>query len=65
MEANQDYPRVTNVERFGDGVVIEFDDGQCALFSAAVLHAALPQAVRIEASESESDSDASDGHHHI
>jgi hypothetical protein len=43
-------PRVVYAERVGDDVIIEFDDGECALYPAALLLAILPQAVKIECS---------------
>lgn len=46
-------PRVEYAERVGDDVIIEFDDGQCALYPAALLLGILPQAVKIECSASE------------
>ena len=36
--------RITSAERLHGGVVISFDDGMCALFSASLLHATLSQA---------------------
>lgn len=46
-------PRVAYAERVGDDVIIEFDDGQCALYPAALLLGILPQALKIESSASE------------
>ena len=37
-------PRITGVERLVDGVIISFDDGKCALYSAFLLHAFFDQA---------------------
>jgi len=37
-------PRIISAERLSDGVVVAFDDGKCALFSASLLHATIPQA---------------------
>jgi len=37
-------PHVTFVERLSSGVVVSFDDGRCALFSASLLHAIIPYA---------------------
>ena len=45
--------RVFYAERVGDDVIIEFDDGVCALYPAALLLDILPQAVKIECSASE------------
>ena len=44
-------PRVVYAERVGDDVVIEFNDGESALYPAALLLSILPQAVKIECSE--------------
>jgi hypothetical protein len=46
-------PRVVYAERVGDDVIIEFDDGECALYPAPLLLSILPQAVKIECSASE------------
>ena len=43
-------PRIVYAERVGDDVIIEFDDGECTLYPAALLLAMLPQAVKIECS---------------
>jgi hypothetical protein len=43
-------PRIAYAERVGDDLIIEFDDGESALYPAALLLAMLPQAVRIECS---------------
>ena len=43
-------PRIVYAERVGDDVIIEFNDGECALFPAALLLAILPKAVKIECS---------------
>ncbi len=41
-------PKVVYAERVGDDVVVEFDEGECALYPAFLLHSVLPQAVTIE-----------------
>ena len=46
-------PRIVYAERVGDDVIIEFDDGECALYPASLLLAILPKAVKIEWSASE------------
>ncbi len=38
-------PRIVTAERMGDGILIEFDDGKSALYSASLLYSALPLAV--------------------
>jgi hypothetical protein len=37
-------PRVIFSDRIDGGMIIGFDDGKTAFYSAALLHAALPQA---------------------
>jgi len=37
-------PRIIFSDRLENGIVIGFDDGKTAYYSAALLHAALPQA---------------------
>jgi hypothetical protein len=34
-----------------EGVIVEFDDGECALYSASLLRSMLPQAVKVEEEE--------------
>ena len=46
-------PRIVYAERVGDDVIIEFDDGECALYPASLLFSILRQAVKIEFSDSE------------
>jgi hypothetical protein len=46
-------PRIVYAERVGDDVIIEFDDGECALYPASLLLSILPHAVKIESSASE------------
>lgn len=36
--------RILTVERLDGSVIIMFDDGKCALYSSALLHAMFPQA---------------------
>ena len=43
-------PRIVSAERIGDDEIIEFDDGECALYPASLLLAILPKAVKIECS---------------
>jgi hypothetical protein len=40
-------PRVTYAERLNGGVIITFDDGKCALYSAALLHETFTQAENV------------------
>jgi hypothetical protein len=46
-------PRIVYAERVGGDVIIEFDDGECALYPASLLFSILRQAVKIEFSDSE------------
>jgi hypothetical protein len=43
-------PRIVYAERVGDDVIIEFDEGECALYPASLLLAILTQAVKIDCS---------------
>jgi hypothetical protein len=52
MEAASDCV-VVYAERVGGNVIIEFNDGKCALFSAPFLHSMLTQATELGESESE------------
>jgi hypothetical protein len=40
-------PSIVSVERIATGLVIEFDDGRTAVFSAALLYASLAKAREI------------------
>lgn len=40
----ENQPLIVNVDRLNGGVMIEFDDGKIAFYSAPVLYAALAQA---------------------
>lgn len=44
-------PRILAADRVANSLVIEFDDGKCALFPASLLHDTIPQAVQINESE--------------
>jgi hypothetical protein len=48
-------PRIVYAERVGDDVIIEFDDGECALYPALLVLSILPQAVKIVFSVSDED----------
>lgn len=39
--------RILAAEKLGNRVLIAFDDGQCAVFSASLLHATIPQAEQV------------------
>ena len=43
--------QVACVERMDGGVLVEFEDSKCALCSASLLRAVLPQAVEFEVSD--------------
>jgi hypothetical protein len=45
--------RVVSVDRLRQGLVITFDDGVSALFTATFLHSALPHAQKFEEMESD------------
>jgi hypothetical protein len=44
METNRRLPRVVCAERLCGDLVVTFEDGSAALYSAALLYAILPQA---------------------
>jgi hypothetical protein len=44
-------PRITSADRFSDGVLISFEDGQHAFYSADLLYVILPQAKEIKATD--------------
>jgi hypothetical protein len=52
MEAAPQF-RVVDAERLSGDVEIEFDSGECALYSAALLHSMLTRANKLELPESE------------
>jgi hypothetical protein len=41
-------PRVIYAERLNGGVIITFDDGKCALYSASLLHVTFSQAEEVK-----------------
>ena len=47
----QTNPIVVSAEKFARGVVITFDDGKSALYSASLLHAIFPQADELKQTE--------------
>jgi hypothetical protein len=53
MDTSAD-PRIISCDRMGSGIVVSFDDGRSALYSAALLYATLHQA-RVLPSEAEAD----------
>ena len=38
------HPRILSAERLNGGVIITFDDGKCAVYSASLLHTTYPYA---------------------
>ena len=48
-------PRIIASDRLDNAIVVAFDDGKTALYSAALLYAALSQARKLEPSGSELD----------
>jgi hypothetical protein len=41
-------PKILSADRTHDGVVVEFDDGNAALYSASLLIEVLPKALKLE-----------------
>jgi hypothetical protein len=50
MESD-DPARIVSAERMKDGLLIEFDDGECAVYPTALLRDLLPQAIPVEQPE--------------
>ena len=50
MESEPEF-HVVDAERVSDSVMVEFDDGECALYPASLLRSVLPQAVKVEVDE--------------
>jgi hypothetical protein len=44
MEDDKAIPRIIEALRLRDGVVITFEDGKCALYTAALLYTVFPKA---------------------
>jgi hypothetical protein len=40
-------PQIVAVEKLRDGVLIEFDDRKCAIYTASLLHTYIPQAIKV------------------
>jgi hypothetical protein len=47
MEDDKGVPRIIEALRLRDGVVITFEDGKCALYTAALLFAMFPHADKL------------------
>jgi len=41
-------PQIVAVEKLRDGVLIEFDDRKCAIYTASLLHTYIPQAIKVK-----------------
>jgi hypothetical protein len=54
MEAASEY-RVVHVERLSGDIIIEFNDGECALYSPSLLHTILGQATKLDEPDLEED----------
>ncbi len=50
MEAHSE-PRILSADRLDNSVLIAFDDGRCAVYSAALLYATLSQADEVSADD--------------
>ena len=46
MEAYPD-PRILSMEKYENAILVTFDDGTCALYSASLLRSALPEAEKL------------------
>jgi hypothetical protein len=46
-------PLVIEAERLNGGVIIVFDDGKCAFYSATLLRTTFPQAVEVRSLETD------------
>ena len=47
------FPRVVNVERIDDGLILEFDNGVNAIYPASLLASMLSQAIKLEETDPE------------
>ena len=54
MEA-QSTSQIACVDTMDGGVLVEFEDGKCALYSASLLRATLPQAVEFEVTDDDAE----------
>jgi hypothetical protein len=43
--------RNVSEKRFGDGILVEFADGRCAIYSDSLFYATMPQAVEVKNAE--------------
>lgn len=53
MDVKQDDPKIVSAERTCDGVLIEFDNGNAAVYPASLLASVFSQAVKVEELESD------------
>ena len=47
----QSTSQIVCVDRMHGGILLEFEDGKCALYPASLLRAVLPQAVEFEVTD--------------
>lgn len=48
-------PQIVTAERMGGAIFIEFDDGNCGLYSGPLLYELLPEAAAVGSSEPQED----------
>jgi hypothetical protein len=46
-------PRIISADRLADSIIVTFEDGRCAIYSASLLYAAFPHAEEVVESEDE------------
>ena len=51
----QSTSQIACVDTMDGGVLVEFEDGKCALYSASLLRATLPQAVEFEVTDDDAE----------
>jgi hypothetical protein len=51
MNKKRPPPHIICADRIGDGLLIEFDNRKCALYSAALLYKTLAKAIEVENTE--------------
>jgi len=50
--------RIVNVERVSNGILVEFNDSQCVIYSTSLLLKMLPAAIKVKDSAPDEDSDS-------
>jgi hypothetical protein len=48
-------PRIVSADRMDDSVIVTFDDGRCAIYSASLLYTVLPQAKEVDLTDGAED----------